>query len=109
MESDDVRSDPLTLRAIWSLPTVMPLPRGPSSSKALPSPSNKWSWVVVVPDCDCWNDALEKDCFIGVNALEDRARERMARVVFAIVLPVVMVAVVIRLFFVDDNVVNFSF
>jgi len=41
-----VRSSPLTARATCTLPTVIPLPRGPASSKALSRPSNKWSWDI---------------------------------------------------------------
>lgn len=41
MEVGEVRSDAERERAICSLPTVMPLPSGPSSSKALSKASPK--------------------------------------------------------------------
>lgn len=48
MESFEVRSGPERDRAIWILPTVMPLPRGPSSSNAFSNASPNKSMAVLL-------------------------------------------------------------
>ena len=102
MESGDVRSAPVTESPTWNLPTVIPLPRGPSSSKALPSASKMWSWVELlevvevtvhldVDDTCCENGADEsRHAFIGRDGATDRnalhcvMRERAASVAFIV-------------------------
>lgn len=66
-----MRSSPLTARATCTLPTVIPLPRGPASSKALSRPSNKWSWDI--------DDAKFSPLRgrVGANAVDDAASDRI--------------------------------
>ena len=69
MESGAVRSCEDKERAICSLPTVMPFPRGPSSSKAFSNASPKM--------CSDVEDVSGRMGCVGVNGVVDVASARV--------------------------------
>jgi small neutral amino acid transporter SnatA (MarC family) len=67
MDVGEDRSEEERERAIWSLPTVMPLPRGPSSSKALLKASPKmWREVDVLSVLACLRGCIGEKEAVGV-------------------------------------------